>query len=110
MAHAANHSCRTETRAISPVLRSALWGSPLLTVGAWLIQWRWRFPPRSMGASLTAKTLVLGTVLASISAIYRLARSPTARNAHTCALAGLNAIILLSVLLLGILLVFGNVN
>jgi hypothetical protein len=78
---AMTHSRRVVTAGvISLPLRIALWGSPLLVGGAWLVQWRGRFPPLSSGASLTAKTLVLGSVLASISAVcavYRLVRTPT---------------------------------
>jgi len=89
-------------RGFSPPLRAALWGSPLLALGAWLAQWHWRFPPRSLGASLTAKALVVGALLASISAlcaVCRLVGAPASRTAEGYVLTGVNTILLLVVLL-----------
>jgi hypothetical protein len=88
----------------SQPLRAALWGSPLLLIGAWLAQWLWRFPPLSVGASLTAKALVLGAFLASISALcagYRLVRTRASRTVEGYVLAGVNTIpLLLAVLVI----------
>jgi hypothetical protein len=85
-------------RGFSQPLRAALWGSPLLMLGACLAQWLCRFPHLSVGASLTAKALVLGAFLASISALcagYRLMRTRASRTVEGYVLAGVNAIPLL---------------
>jgi hypothetical protein len=91
-------------RGFSQPLRAALWGSPLFIVGAYLAQWLWRFPPLSVGASLTAKALALGAFLASISALcagYRLVRTPDSRTLGGYVLTGVNTIpLLLAVLVI----------
>ena|ERR1700722_9944173 len=88
----------------SQPLRAALWGSPLLMIAAWSAQWLWRFPPLSVGASLTAKALALGAFLASISALragYRLVRTRASRTVVGYVLTGVNTI----PLLLGVLVI-----
>jgi ABC-type amino acid transport system permease subunit len=85
-------------QSFSQPLRAALWGSPLVMIGAWMAQWLWRFPPRSVGASLTAKALALGALLASISALcatYRLVRTRPLRTVEGYVLTCVNTIPLL---------------
>jgi hypothetical protein len=95
-------------RGLSPRLRLALRAAPLLLLAAWLAQWHWRFPPRSVGASVTDKTLTLGAVVGSISAalaIYQLIRSLMARNVEGVILTSVNALILvICVIIFGIAL------
>jgi hypothetical protein len=90
-------------------LRVVLWGAPLAVAVAWLAQWHWHFPRHSLGASITAMLLVLGSVVASVSAvfaIYRLVRTPSSRSILTFVLVAINALILIGVLLVGISLTF----
>jgi hypothetical protein len=90
-------------RGFSPPLRAALWASPILILAAWLSQSLWRFPPLSVGASYTAKALVVGALLASVSALcadYRLVRTRASRTIEAYVLAGVNTILLLAVLLI----------
>jgi hypothetical protein len=78
----------------SQPLRAALWGSPVLIIEAYLAQWLWRFPPLSVGASLTAKALACGALLASISALcagYRLVKTRASRTVETHGVAPLMA-------------------
>src|SRR5271154_96426 len=88
----------TSVRGFSQPLRVVLWGSPLLTCGAWLTQWHWRFPSPSPGASLTATAFALGALIWAIStlcALYRLVRSPPSRSLESYFLAGLGLALLL---------------
>jgi hypothetical protein len=77
----------------------------LAAVSGWLLQWFLRFPPGSLGASLTASMLFLPPLAEIVPvpiAIIRLVRNASLRSIVTLALTALGA----AFLLLGVLLAF----
>jgi hypothetical protein len=89
----------TATRGFPSHLRWALLAAPLLILAAGVVQFYWLFSPLSVGASITAKTGVLGAIVASVSAMlgaYRLVRFPASRNTEAFVLISINALICLA--------------
>ena len=79
-----------------------------LAVGAWCLQWLLGFPPRSVGASLTAGALVLALVALIIPApiaVAKLIRHPTLRSRRNLTLTIIASLLLLPGLVIVIALV-----
>lgn len=79
---------------------------PVVTaVGAWLTQFALKFPPGSIGASVTAGILVLGLLGGIVPvpiALIKLVRNPSARTLINAGITAIAAV----VLALGALVVF----
>jgi hypothetical protein len=106
MMNSGTHS--NAAQGISHRLRLALWGGPILTIAAFFSQWYWRFPPLSVGAGFAAKSVLLGGIVGSVSAviaIYQLISYPSSRTVERLVLASVNVLMLLSCITMGIALV-----
>lgn len=87
----------------SPLLLLGLVVPLVVAAGAWFIQLIVRFPPRSLGASLTAVAFLAVPLVESLVvpvAVMTLIRHPELRTATNVSLAILCALVLLAVTLL----------
>jgi hypothetical protein len=95
-------SSTAQTR-FSRLLFLGLLAPLIVSTGAWLVQWFARFPPRSLGASLSAVTLItapLIEILAVPVAVAALIRRPELRTASNVSLTVLCALVLLGAVFL----------
>lgn len=90
-------SSATQTK-FGPLLLLGLVAPVVVSIMAWLIQWFARFPPRSLGASLTAVVFVAAPLIGLLAvpvAVATLMRRPESRTPINVSLTILCSLVLL---------------